>query len=96
MRDTREFTFVFTAIVTGVGIGGGQFFLTAGGCLFVLVLLVVLERVKFYAARAVAACKGDRYRRRIQRIRTRPQRRRGTRGFSIAAQHAGPRHHLRL
>ena len=52
VRDTREFTFVFTAIVTGVGIGGGQFFLTACGCLFVLVLLIVLERLKFGTPRA--------------------------------------------
>ena len=52
VRDTREFTFVFIAIVTGVGVGGGQFVLTAGGCLFVLLLLIVLERVKFGTPRA--------------------------------------------
>ncbi|PJG56525.1 hypothetical protein CVM73_02910 [Bradyrhizobium forestalis] len=52
VRDTREFTFVFISIVTGVGIGGGQFVLTAGGCVFVLILLIVLERIKFGTPRA--------------------------------------------
>jgi hypothetical protein len=52
VRDTREFTFVFIAIVTGVGVGGGHFVLTAAGCVFVLVLLIVLERVKFGTPRA--------------------------------------------
>jgi hypothetical protein len=52
VRDTREFTFVFISIVTGVGVGGGQFVLTAGGCSVVLILLILLERVKFGTPRA--------------------------------------------
>jgi len=52
VRDTREFTFVFIALVTGVGVGGGQFVLTAAGCVFVLVLLIGLERAKFGTPRA--------------------------------------------
>lgn len=52
VRDTREFTFVFISIVTGVGVGGGQFVITAAGCIFVLILLIVLERTRFGTPRA--------------------------------------------
>jgi Domain of unknown function (DUF4956) len=54
VRDTREFTFVFLAIVTGLGVGSGHPTAAAGGCIFVLILLLLLEKTRFGVPRALS------------------------------------------
>jgi hypothetical protein len=50
IRDTREFTFVFLAIVTGVGVGSGLFIEAASVCCLLLFVLLVLEFTGFGTA----------------------------------------------
>jgi hypothetical protein len=54
VRDTREFTFVFLAIVTGLGVGSGHSIAAAGGCILVLILLLLLEKTRFGVPRALS------------------------------------------
>jgi hypothetical protein len=49
VRDTREFNFMFLAIVTGVAFGTGQSTLAAVGCVVLLGLLLLLDRTRFGA-----------------------------------------------
>ncbi|UVF18831.1 DUF4956 domain-containing protein [Microvirga terrae] len=52
VRDTREFTFIFLSIATGVAIGSDQFVAAFAGCILILALLVLLEAFKFGSPRA--------------------------------------------
>jgi hypothetical protein len=52
VRDTREFTFVFLALVTGAGIGAGDYLLATIGCLVLLAVLAALEALDFGALRS--------------------------------------------
>lgn len=47
VRDTREFTFIFLAIVTGVGVGSGLLLVSAVTCCLLLALLVLLQASGF-------------------------------------------------
>lgn len=47
VRDTREFTFIFLSITTGIGLGSGFPVLAVVSCCALLVLLVVLQLIRF-------------------------------------------------
>ncbi|MBR0665204.1 DUF4956 domain-containing protein [Roseomonas hellenica] len=54
VRDTREFTFVFLALVTGAGVGAGAHLLAILGCAILLGVLAMLEALDFGAPRSPA------------------------------------------
>jgi uncharacterized membrane protein YhiD involved in acid resistance len=49
IRDTREFSYVFLSIVSGVGIGSGNYIFAIGSCVTVLAALIIFERINFGA-----------------------------------------------
>jgi hypothetical protein len=79
VRDTREFTFIFLAIVTGAGLGSGLLLSTAIACCLLLIVLVGLEYFGFGtpvapSLKAVVSCKEDsltKYQNALQGIATR-------------------------
>lgn len=54
VRDTREFTFIFLALVTGAGVGAGAHLLAVLCCAILLGVLAVLEASDFGAPRSPA------------------------------------------
>jgi hypothetical protein len=54
VRDTREFSFIFLAIVTGVLVGSGKLLEAIAGCGVSLAVLVSLERTGFGASSTLA------------------------------------------
>ena len=54
VRDTREFTFLFLAIVTGVLVGAGHPVAAIAGCLLALALLLALEYFSFGSSKGIA------------------------------------------
>lgn len=50
VRDTREFSYIFLSIVTGVGVGSGNRLFAIGSCLATLAILITFERISFGAA----------------------------------------------
>jgi hypothetical protein len=62
VRDTREFTFIFLALVTGAGLAGGLLLSTTIACCLLLMVLVGLEYIGFGtpaapSLKAVVSCK---------------------------------------